>query len=97
MGGKSRAFLRGGFWLLFALFLLGTLAEAIWNDRGPAVVGRLLIVFAVGGTLGVIVYALRSVARSPGIAASGPWSCDSCGASNAGVSRGCVACGELRR
>lgn len=93
MGGTSRAFLLGGVWFLFSILLLGTLAEAVWNDRGGTVTAHLAIFYGVGGVIGLVIHALRARDLAP---PSVSWTCRSCGAANAAGGAGCVACGEPR-
>ena len=95
MGEPSLAFLKGGLGCVLAFFILAVVTAAL-GGRAHADLGGLVMLFVIGGVIGLVVLAFRGGGRRRGAAPAEAWTCASCGATNAGVSRGCVACGEPR-
>jgi hypothetical protein len=80
-----------GLILAFVLFVVAALE---WHAHGNL---EDMVPFAlIGGIIVAAVFAISVVQKRPVTGTGEPWTCASCGAANAGVSRGCVACGEPR-
>ena len=97
----GRAFVKGGCGCIL-FFLAAGVIVAVTGGHVRVDAGGLILLFLVGGVIGLAILGLRASRRpSPGGTgvrpARGPWTCASCGAANVEGLQGCVACGEPRR
>ena len=94
--GAGRAFVKGGCGCIL-FFLAAGVVVAITGGHARVDAGGLILLFLVGGVIGLAVFGLRASRRPRISPARGPWTCASCGAANVEGVQGCVACGEPRR
>lgn len=97
-GSGCGAFTKGGCGCLVAVFACGLLVALI-GGRFHIDLGGILVVFGIGGVVGLIVTAVYKKGYREGAAPPphhAPWSCLYCGQKNSAVERTCSNCSNQR-